>query len=322
VRTMLAAATAFLGLAGVIAAQSQAAPDAATVALLVRNERALYDAIVTRDTAAFQTLVSPEGTWKTPAGRVPMGTLANGLGAFELPRWGIEDPLIMPMDGGSVQLIYTRTGGGRFGDQPFAPLVLASTRWTKHDVAWIAVQHEENDLAGSTLIPEQAQWEITFAQVETAAGLADLRSASAAAVEARVMVRPWSAMVPVPFLRVVRADGRLRAHLFEFWSPGSVAPAARPAGDDVVCRAGVCVRPRELKEQLDWDAVIESLTHQYACGLKIGQVTAACGDCDQIWIKTTAQGQYREQSCQMPEAGTPAATLLQFMRRSAGRRAP
>jgi len=317
VRTMLATVTAFLGLAGAIGAQNIVAVDADTAALLIRNERALYDAITTRDKAAYQALVAPEGTWTTPAERVPMGTLADRLGAFELPKWGIEDPLVAETEGTYLHLLYTRTGGGRFGERPFAPLMLATTLWTKREGRWIAVQHEESVLAGTALIPEQAQWEITFARVEAAAGLADLRSAPGDAVEARVMDRPWSAMAPVPFLRLVRHDGAVRAQLFEFWAPGKVAPARRPAGSDAACQDGVCVRSIALRDQLDWAAIVATLTREYACGVKIGRPGVVCGDCDEVWVKTTAERKYREQTCQMPDAGTSAGTLLQFMRRSA-----
>jgi len=316
-RTTIAAMTALVALATAIGAQNQTAPDAETVKLILRNERALYDAIAKGDRAAFQALVSSDGSWTTPAGTVSMDALADRLGAIELPASSIEDPRVVGMDGASAGLTYMRTGGGRFGDRPFAPLVTASTLWTKRDGRWVAVNHQESDSMAASLIPEKAQWEISFAQVEAAAGLADLRTASAGTAEARVMDRPWSSMGRHPFLRVVRRDGRMRAQLFEFWSPRLTPSARRPTGPDITCTEDVCVRPLALKEQLDWGAVFEGVTDQYACGLTVGNVVAACGDCDQVWIKTTAQEKYREQSCQMPPAGTPAATLLDFMRRAA-----
>jgi hypothetical protein len=172
---------------------------------------------------------------------------------------------------------------------------------------------------GATLsaqIPERAQWEITFAQVEASAGLSDLRTASPEMVEARLMERPWSAVVPLPFLRLVGIDGRLRAQLFVFWDPRRFAPGREPKGPDIVCRDGICVRPIDIKEERDWGEVVTSLAHQDACPTKNSDVVAVCGDCDQIWIKTAADGQYREQSCQLPGSDTMAGTLLQLMKRS------
>ena len=163
-------------------------------------------------------------------------------------------------------------------------------------------------------IPERAQWEITFAQVEAAAALSDLRTASPETVEARVMQRPWSAVAPLPFLRLVRADGTLRAQLFVFWAPRFFAPGRQPEGLDIVCREGICVRPIDMKEQRDWGEVVASLAYQSACPTKN---PAVCADCEQVWIKTAADGQYREQSCQQPGSDTAAGALLQLMKRFA-----
>ena len=85
-------------------------------------------------------------------------------------------------------------------------------------------------------IPTRAQWEITFAQVEATVGLPDLSTAGSETNEVRVMERPWSAQAPVPFLRVVRADGAIRAQMFLFWKPAVLSPFHRPTGFDVVCR--------------------------------------------------------------------------------------
>jgi hypothetical protein len=169
----------------------------------------------------------------------------------------------------------------------------------------------------SAQIPERAQWEITFAQVEAAAGLSDMRTMSPETVEARLMERPWSAVAPLPFLRLIRLDGTLRAQLFVFWTPKYFAPGREPQGADIVCRDGVCVRPIELKEQRDWGKVVADLAYQNACPTKNPGVVPVCADCDQIWIKTAADGDYREQSCQQPRSETLAGSLLQLMKRSA-----
>jgi hypothetical protein len=170
----------------------------------------------------------------------------------------------------------------------------------------------------SAQIPERARWEITFAKVEASAGLSDLRTASPGTVEARLMERPWSAVVPLPFLRLVRIDGKLRAQLLVFWDAGSVAPGREPKGPDIVCRDGVCVRPIDIKkEERDWGEVVTGLARREACPPRNSDVVAGCGDCDQVWIKTAADGQYREQSCPLPGSDTMAGTLLQLMKRSA-----
>lgn len=171
----------------------------------------------------------------------------------------------------------------------------------------------------SAQIPERADWEITFAQVEASAGLSDMRTARPETFEARLMERPWSAVAPLPFLRLVRTDGTVRAQLFVFWAPSRFPSGRQPEGLDIVCRDGICVRPIDIKEQRDWGEVVASLAHQNACPTKNPDVfgAGACGDCEQIWIKTAADGRYREQSCQEPGSDTAAGALLQLMKRSA-----
>ena len=102
-------------------------------------------------------------------------------------------------------------------------------------------------------IPKQAQWEITFAQVEAAADLPDLSTGASETYEARVMQRPWSAVAPMPFLRVVRTAGAMRAQMFLFWRPANLAPSQRPTGSDIICRDGICVRPIGMTQQHDWE---------------------------------------------------------------------
>jgi len=162
-------------------------------------------------------------------------------------------------------------------------------------------------------IPEQAKWEITFAQVEASAGLPDLRTVASQTFEARIMQRPWSALAPLPFLRLHEADGVVVAQLFVFWAAGRFPPGQEPKGADIACRDGVCVRPIDIKEQREWRDVA-NLAFQDACPTTNAGV---CGDCDQIWIKTAAKGKYREQSCQAPGSDTAAGALLQLLKTSA-----
>ena len=88
-------------------------------------------------------------------------------------------------------------------------------------------------------IPEQAKWEITFAQVEASAGLPDLRTAASQTFEARLMQRPWSAVAPLPFLRLLRTGRKMQAQLFVYWATRYIAPGSRPEGPDIVCRDGI-----------------------------------------------------------------------------------
>jgi hypothetical protein len=166
----------------------------------------------------------------------------------------------------------------------------------------------------SAQIPERAQWEITFARVEASAGLLDMRAAGPETFEARLMQRPWSAVAPLPFLRLVRIDGKVRAQWLVYWASNRLPPGHQPEGAGVVCQDGVCVRPIDVKGQQNWEQIVASLISQNACPIESGGV---CGDCDQIWIKAAADGKYREQSCQVLGADSAAGALLQLMKRSA-----
>jgi hypothetical protein len=168
-------------------------------------------------------------------------------------------------------------------------------------------------------IPERAQWEITFAQVEAAAGLPDLKAAPPEAFEARLMVRSWAPMepmAPIPFLRLFQTDGIVRAQLFVYWAP-RMAPGRQPEAIDR-CRDGICVRAVDIKEQRDWKDVLATVARQDACPTKTSEAVKVCADCEEIWIKTTTGGKYREQSCQEPAADTPAGALLRLMKTAAG----
>jgi hypothetical protein len=167
-------------------------------------------------------------------------------------------------------------------------------------------------------VPERAQWEITFPQVEAAARLSDMRAAPPESFEARLMDRSWAPMAPMtpaPFLRLFRIDGTVRAQLFVYWAP-RLSPARQPGPSDL-CHDGICVRPVDINEQRDWKEILAALAHQEACPSKKPEMVAVCADCEQIWIKTMTDGKYREQSCQEPGPETPVGALFRLMQTAA-----
>jgi len=112
---------------------------------LIANERALYEALAKGDAERFRTLTLPAGFWATPSGFVPMGPLAGGLRAFELPKVSLENPRVVWTEGNSALVLYVRTGGGSYDQRSFAPMTLASTLWTKRAGKWVAVYHQESE---------------------------------------------------------------------------------------------------------------------------------------------------------------------------------
>ena len=141
-----------IGILGAIAlaagtlAGTEAASTQRSDAALIANERELYDALAKGNTERFRALILPEGVWTTPSSFVPMGPLAEGLRAFELSKWDIENPRVVWTDGNSALLLYVRTGGGSYDHRPFAPMTMASTLWTKRSGKWVAVHHQETNV--------------------------------------------------------------------------------------------------------------------------------------------------------------------------------
>ena len=116
-------------------------------AALIANEHALYDAAAKANSAAFLSLVLPDGAWTTRRGFVPLKLLAGGLGAFNLTRWDIVNPRVTWLDKDSAIVIYTLQAAGTFEEQAVPATALASTAWMKRDGKWIAAHHQETDLA-------------------------------------------------------------------------------------------------------------------------------------------------------------------------------
>ena len=161
-----------------------------------------------------------------------------------------------------------------------------------------------------SVIPTDAKWELTFREVEAAAGLPDLRQPAPNVFEARVMERPWSSGGPLPFLRIVRRDGHDDPQLFVFWSTPRLSrfpPALRP---DTVCRDQICVQPVDLGVERSWGQMLLTLANEDACP---SEILSICGDCEALWIKSASEGAYREQYCEQEKTRAGVDALLPLM---------
>jgi hypothetical protein len=101
-------------------------------------------------------------------------------------------------------------------------------------------------------------------------------------------------MTPAPFLRIFQADGAVLEQMFVYWAT-RLAPNRQPGTSDR-CRAGICVRPLESAEQLNWEEVLAALVREDdACPtMTPPEAVSVCSDCPELWIKTVATGKYRE----------------------------
>jgi hypothetical protein len=166
-----------------------------------------------------------------------------------------------------------------------------------------------------TTIPGTAQWEVTFHDVEEAAGLADVRAFPQDAFEARIIERAWSTVSlggALPFLRIARTAGVVRAQRYLF---GSRAGLQRQGVQDVAikCIERVCVAETSIEQRLDWESLVTSVATADPCPPLRPDVVGGCADCLQIWIKTFVDGRYLEQSCQQPAEGTIARQLVELL---------
>jgi Domain of unknown function (DUF4440) len=147
-RTIVGIISAVLTTLAVAQAQNNPAakPASPLETTLVANERALYDAVVKGDKAAFQSLVVADGVWAHKTGFLPMNLMADGLAYFTVTTWDIVNPHVTPIDDSAAIVMYSLAGAGTVMGQPVAPYILASTVWVRRDGKWRAVHHQETDL--------------------------------------------------------------------------------------------------------------------------------------------------------------------------------
>jgi hypothetical protein len=117
-----------------------------TEEMLIKNERALHEAVAKADKASFRSLVLPDGVWTTREGFVPMALLVDGLEVFQLTKWDIINPRVTRLGDETAIVMYVWTGTGTFHSQPLTSTMLASTVWTRRNGKWVAVHHQQTDL--------------------------------------------------------------------------------------------------------------------------------------------------------------------------------
>ena len=132
---------------------AQAAPAAATAAhsalekALIANENKVADALMKKDKAAFLALVSADGWSIDGNGFMKTSELTAALDQLVIKNYKISEERVSWVDPNTAILGYKWTGSGTFGGQPFPSAVYASTIWTKKGDKWVAVFHQETEVA-------------------------------------------------------------------------------------------------------------------------------------------------------------------------------
>src|SRR5215472_11865090 len=129
-------------------------------------------------------------------------------------------------------------------------------------------------------IPDTAKWEVTFHDVEEAAGLPFLRALPTDAFEARIMQRAWSdpGGYGTPFLRIVRTAGAVRAQRYFFGARQDLLRRGIPE-TAIKCVERVCVAETSLQQRLDWESLVTSIATADPCPPLRPDVVSGCADC-------------------------------------------
>jgi hypothetical protein len=76
-----------------------------------------------------------------------MTLLADGLEAFRLTSWEIVNPQLRRLTEDSAIVVYAWMVTGTFNNRQLPPTMLASTVWTRRSGKWLAVHHQNTELA-------------------------------------------------------------------------------------------------------------------------------------------------------------------------------
>jgi hypothetical protein len=125
------------------------AQDAQLEKTLIANERAINEAVMKGDPAAFGRYVAQD-SWAidSMSGRMATAEFVKTMPAMakdmKMTSWDITEPKVISVDANTAVLTYKWTGSGTYQGQPIPSPVWASTVWTKRGGTWTAVFHQES----------------------------------------------------------------------------------------------------------------------------------------------------------------------------------
>ena len=126
------------------------AQDAAAEKTLVANERAINEAVLKGNVAAFNEHVAAESYAIDPMmGRMSTAefvkTLPQMSKDMKVESWDISDPKVLWVDANTGVLMYKWVAKGTYQGQPLQS-ALASTVYNKRNGKWLAVFHHESPM--------------------------------------------------------------------------------------------------------------------------------------------------------------------------------
>jgi len=122
--------------------------DAAAEKTLVANERAINEAVLKGNVAAFKEHVAAESyAIDSMMGRMSTAEFAKMLPEMskdmKVDSWDIADPKVLWVDANTGVLMYKWVAKGTYQGQPMQS-ALASTVYNKRNGKWVAVFHQES----------------------------------------------------------------------------------------------------------------------------------------------------------------------------------
>lgn len=128
--------------------QAAAAPDRGPLdKALIANEIKINEAVAKGDKAAFTALVSADALSIDGTGLMKVADFATMLDQLKISTWKLSDEKVAWVDQNTAIVTSTWTGSGTFQGQPVPAQTYCSTVWTKKGAKWVAVFHQESEVA-------------------------------------------------------------------------------------------------------------------------------------------------------------------------------
>jgi hypothetical protein len=114
---------------------------------LIANEIKINEAVAKGDKAAFTALVSADALSIDGTGLMKVADFATMLDQLKITTWKLSDERVAWVDQNTAIVTSTWTGSGTFQGQPVPAQTYCSTVWTKKGAKWVAVFHQESEVA-------------------------------------------------------------------------------------------------------------------------------------------------------------------------------
>ena len=114
---------------------------------LIANENKINEAVAKGNKAAFTALVAPDATSIDGTGLMKVSEFAEMLNQVKITAWKLSDEKVAWIDQNTAIVTSKWTGSGTFQGQPLPAETYCSTVWAKKGIKWVAVFHQESEVA-------------------------------------------------------------------------------------------------------------------------------------------------------------------------------